>query len=501
MLISKRLVIITAFLIVILVSFIGLFFASKPLFLVDQQANNPTTTQGTILPYTVETYGNAWDGIITFGANNYLVVMNANGTLLDLRTSSAGGYGVIKNIAQDTLLFQGEPQSGVVPSAPDFEEHIWNVISNTTQDFPNVIGHHDCEYDPVNNTFLTLQNYLLPVGNNSYLIDKIVQLDPQGNTLRTWDCHDYMPLSEADPYNLTSSYDGQPVIDFTHANALYWDYNDSIIYLNVRHLNTFYAINQTTGSLIWACGQFGNFTLVDQNGNVVPSLWYHSHDLEPIAPNVFSMFNNDFDNITNYNSSSSQLLEISLNMQNMTAKTIWSWTAPPQYYSTYLGAAVLLPNGDWMGDFGPTSHEFVENQPWNFTDTGAVLIEVTPSGQIMRTITFPTTWSIYRMTIMTNVSQYAFSSALTPTLAPSLVPTPLPTELPTSPPTSTPASTAAPSPTPTPTSQPTASPTPSVLKPKLESSFMLSVDISVAIVAAVIIAVAVLVYVKKVRKR
>ena len=51
-----------------------------------------------------------------------------------------------------------------------------------------------------------------------------------------------------------------------------WDYNNSIIYLNLRNTNTFYAINQTTGNIIWACGEFGNFTLLGANGQPLPML-------------------------------------------------------------------------------------------------------------------------------------------------------------------------------------------------------------------------------------
>ena len=71
----------------------------------------------------------------------------------------------------------------------------------------------------------------------------------------SWDFYNDLPLSEADPFNNTSTLNGQTLIDFTHANALLWDYNDSVIYVNIRNSNTFYEINQTTGNIIWGCGQ------------------------------------------------------------------------------------------------------------------------------------------------------------------------------------------------------------------------------------------------------
>jgi hypothetical protein len=430
---------------------------SSGIFSGQQTAVQQVAAQGPVLPYTVATYGNAWDGILAFGVNGYLVVMRTNGTLLDVRTATSN-YGVVKNIAQDTLLFQGEPQTTTgANSAPIYATHIWNVVSNTTQDYPNVLAHHDIEYDPINNSFITLQEYVRQVGNNSYLMDRIVQVDTSGNTLWSWDTYDHLPLSQASPFNETSTISGQTVIDFTHSNALLWEPNNNIIYLNVRNANTFYKINETTGDIIWSCGQFGNFTLLDQNGTVVPNLWYHSHHLQQIAPNVFTMFNNDFNNLTNPNDANSQLIQFTIDQQNMTASLNWSWTAPQEYYSQYLGANYKLPNGDWIGDFGPPTHQFPQNQPWNFNNTGAVLIEVSPAGQIVRTITFPTSWSIYRIEVVTNLSQNAFSYTSQPTPYPS--PTPiLLIQTPTIAPTKQPSPSPSPSPTQTFTNGPSHTP-------------------------------------------
>ena len=114
--------------------------------------------------------------------------------------------------------------------------------------------------------------------------------------------HQYISISEASPFNETATYNGQTVYDFLHANSLEWDYNNSIIYLNSRATDTFYKINETTGNIIWACGEFGNFTMSGLNGQPIvngTSLWYGEHDVMEVAPDVFTIFNNDYDNITN----------------------------------------------------------------------------------------------------------------------------------------------------------------------------------------------------------
>jgi len=345
------------------------------------------------------------------GANcSYFVVMNTTGTVLAVRKSCTT-YGAGYNIAPDTILFEGEPQTGGASTAPTYEIHIWNVTSNSTQSFPNVISHHDIQYDPVSNTFLTLEDYVRTVGGSPILFDRIVQVDASGKVLWTWDTYNHIPLSEASAFGETSTINGtQTVFDFTHSNTLDWDYNNKIIYLNCRNTNTFYKINQTTGNIIWACGEFGNFTLIGANGQPLvgangfpPSLWYHCHDVKQVAPDVFTLFNNDYENNTNPNDCRSSLMEISLNEKNMTARVIRSWTAPTAYWNTFGGSNVLLPNGDFLGDFGDPTHQFTQNQPWNFNNTGAVLVEVNPAGQVVRTFTFPVGCYVYRAESIPNL--------------------------------------------------------------------------------------------------
>jgi hypothetical protein len=395
------------------------------------------------LPCTINTYGNSWAGDLVFdleissgvtgtaGPGNYLVVMDSNGNVLDLRSSSSA-YGVAYNYAPDTIVFQGEPQAGGAGTAPTYATHIWSLSADTTIDFPNVISHHDFQYDPDNNTFLVLQSYERDVGNNSYLFDKVLQVDANGSVLWSWDTYDHIPLSEASIFNETTFFNGQTLIDFSHANSLDWDYNNGLIYLNLRCTNTFYKIDQASGNIIWACGEFGNFTLLGDNGSPVSSLWYHSHDTKQVAPDVFTMFDNDDNNVTDPNDCHSRMIELTLNETSMTAYVNWSWEAPTQYWNVYAGGTLLLPNGDYMGDFGDPTHQFTQNQPWDFNDTGAVLVEVNPAGQVVKTFTFPAGCYIYRIAAVTNPTSGNYPTStpspfVTPTPSPVVNPTPTPT--------------------------------------------------------------------------
>lgn len=432
-------------------------------------------SQSLVLPCTIATTGNAWQGNLTFGVSytnstinqtiGYLVVMNTTNGNVSYFQQSDAGYGVAKNVGLNTVMFQGGQVLGGANTEPEQATSFWNYLTNATVTFPNVIGHHDVEYDPVNNTFLTFTDYTMQVGNTQTLFDKIVLLDATGNVLWSWDTYGHIPLSEADPFNLTATYNGVTAIDFTHSNALVWDYNDSIIYLNCRHTNTFYAINQTTGNIMWACGEFGNFTLLGDNGNPVSSLWYHSHDLEQVAPNVFSMFDNDFDNITNPDDCHSRMIDVTLNFSSMTAQVTWNWTAPTQYWTEFFGGNVKLPNGDRIGDFGTPTHQFPQNQPWVGNNTGAVLVEVNQTGQVVRTFTFPVGWQIYRIDAITNQKPFTLPTPpSTPTPTPVTI-TPFPSIPQASPPiqSSSPESTSSNGPLTSPTPSLSTSPPPSAI--------------------------------------
>jgi len=469
------------------------------------------------LPCTITTTGNAWDGYIAFdlavGTDYYFVVMDTNGTVLALRENNTSYGGAAYNIAPDTLMFEGEPQVDGSPTAPTFATHFWNLSTDATEDFPNVISEHDIQYDPVNNTFLTLQQYIQQVGSNAYLVDEIFEVDPNGNVLWTWNAYDHIPLSEASPFNETAVYNGQTVIDFTHANSLDWDYNDGIIYLNCRATCTFYKINETSGDIIWACGKFGNFTFLDANGQPLPagtSLFYGEHNIVEVAPDVFTLFNNDYDNVTNPDDCQSSLMEITLNEQSMTATVNYDWQAPTAYWNEFAGANVLLPNGDFLGDFGDPSHEFQQNsvngadQSWGFTNTGAVFVEVNSTGQVVRTWTFPVGCYVYRVETVTDPSSiiFASSSAGTPT------PTPTPTTVTIIPPsapvitqTPTPISTSTPTSvitsTPTPISAPSSSALPSSTPLSPINSQAIIASAAIVSVVVVVVLLAVIFYMRK----
>lgn len=354
----------------------------------------PQVKADPLIPCKIETYRNAWEGGLAYGLfqydsisaskllKTYLVIMGTDGKLLRLREDDTWSYFDVEYVSHDTLMYQGESNTAT---------HFWNLKTNQITDFPEVQGHHDIEYNPDTNTFLTLVMYTRMINGSNVLFDKIVEFNEQGEILWNWDTYDYFSLKQECPYkDIWILPNGEAVIDLTHSNTVQWDYRKNIIYLNMRNLNTFCKIDKATGKLIWSCGEHGNFKLLDANGKEVSSLWYHSHAVKEVKRNVFLMFDNDYHNQTNPNNKHSRMIEVTLDEKSMTASISWSWTAPEKYWSPYWGDADRLPNGDRIGTFGTQTH-FCENT------TGAVLVEVDDHGNIVRTYTFPKGWGIYRI--------------------------------------------------------------------------------------------------------
>ena len=188
----------------------------------------------------------------------------------------------------------------------------------------------------------------------------------------------------------------------------------------------------------------------------------------------------------------------------MTAYVNWSWEAPIQYWNDYAGGALLLPNGDFIGDFGDPTHQLQQNSVDGADHLGALMIgrgvcrgESCGRGgedldvssrmvclQIIEDITDP-------------ASVVVATPTPTPVATPTQVPTPTPTPSPmaTSAPTSTPVPVVASTPTPVPTSAPSVLLSSTPLS--IINSQIVFVSVTVAVIVVVIVVLGVLFYVTR----
>jgi hypothetical protein len=346
-----------------------------------------------------------WRGLYAFSmftgepdqliGEGFLVVMDQQGNYLVYDRSTREMFSYIYQLSENEIFYYllDQLQVGAIPEA-----RIWNWQNGevrTILEGINIRGHH--EFLIEDGYFVTLRR----VEENIHGLDKIVNIDPEtGNETWEWSSE---PLFPERPCSLCSDE------DWTHANDVTISLDGRYYYINFRNCDSFAKINRDTRALEWICGRNGNFTLLE-NGIEKESLWYHSHIIKEIKPNVFLMFDNDFHNRTHLDTyppgedpfeanygGRSRLIEITLDETKMTAEITWSYEPPVEYYSAIFGDIDVLPNGNIVGTFGTPVHKWTAAHEELAAPFGATILEVNRDGRLIREYRFPVGVAIYRI--------------------------------------------------------------------------------------------------------
>jgi hypothetical protein len=237
-------------------------------------------------------------------------------------------------------------------------------------------GHHEYEYNPLDDTFFTLNENEVEVDEVTYLYDTIIEFDRNGNVVWSFDTTSLIDADQWCPYQ-DYLWD-RP--DVTHMNTVYFDAEDDSIYLMSRNANTFWKIDHSSGDVVWGLGELGDFTLFDQEGQQRNNLFFHPHAVERVDDDTFILFDNDYHNQTDELNEVSRIVEISIDDDMMTANTSWAWSSEEDYYSFLFGDADKLPNGNRLGVFGIPG--------FDASEYGARIVEVNDEHEIVWEMAF-----------------------------------------------------------------------------------------------------------------
>ncbi len=161
--------------------------------------------------------------------------------------------------------------------------------------------------------------------------------------------------------------------NWLHANSVSWSPEDDDLVVSLRSqdwaIKIDYANGTGDGHIIWKLGPGGNFKAIANT----PSPWFtHQHDVRYINDNTLLVFDDGNTRHEFNRNAQSRGQEWILNEQNMTATLVVN--ADMGNYSSFLGSAELLSNGDLAftsGGAGPGSNPFGQS------------IEVLPNGTII----------------------------------------------------------------------------------------------------------------------
>jgi hypothetical protein len=350
---------------------------------------------------------NYWRGRYAFGfsisksamqtrVNQFIVVMDDQGGYLSYKASNTSGFDYINQLSENELYYYRRPPRGV---DADPEAKIWNWLTGATKTIlegVDIWGHH--EFLIEDGYFITLRR----VPGHEGGLDTVVQIDAEtGEETWVWSSEPLFPekicqLCRDD--------------DWTHGNDVTISLDGQYYFVNFRNTDSFVKVNRETKEVEWMCGYNGNFTLIE-NGVEKESLWYHSHIIKEIKPNVFLMFDNDFHNRTHldsypgegedpyvvYYGGRSRLVEITVDESEMTAEVTWSYEPDAEYFSAIFGDVDILPNGNILGVFGTPVHKMTADHEEVEEPFGAALLEVNREGELIREYRFPLDVSIYRV--------------------------------------------------------------------------------------------------------
>lgn len=287
---------------------------------------------------------------------------------------------LITNMTNDIIIEKDLPSTSVLADIEIYNSttvifgdyattKMWNFETDIMVDL-GFGGHHDIEINYLYDTFITLGIEDVEIEGETYIHDLINEYSINGTLIRSISTQDFVDPSSVCPFENTVNVS----IDLTHANSVFFDEEEEMIYINCRNTNTFHKIDYETGEEIWGLGEYGDFTMFDIYGNERDYLFFHAHSLEKIDGNRFLLFDNDFHNNTNAINKQSRLIEITFDEVTMEAQVTREWNSPSEYFSPIWGDCDLLPNGNLFGVFGYTMDEG--------TETGSKLVEVDTDGDI-----------------------------------------------------------------------------------------------------------------------
>ncbi|MBI3006621.1 MAG: aryl-sulfate sulfotransferase [Ignavibacteriales bacterium] len=168
----------------------------------------------------------------------------------------------------------------------------------------------------------------------------VVEYHRPGASPFLWNTFDHLKITDASP---NISLTGQTVNPW-HANALELDTDDNLL-VSFRHCNEITKIDSRTGSIVWRLGGKNNqFTFMNDPFNG----FSHQHGIRRLDNGNIILF----DNGNTHEPQESRAVEYMLDENNKKATMVWQYRSSPALFSSALGFAQRLENGNTFITYG-----------------------------------------------------------------------------------------------------------------------------------------------------
>ena len=226
---------------------------------------------------------------------------------------------------------------------------LWRLDMDKAAGGKYKIIHHDVRMDKNGNIVTLIRNSkivdMTPYGSagmDTLGGDGILVMDTTGKELWSWSVWDVWDITK-DPYLKRFAYDR------FHVNCLNFD-TDGNYLVSVAIEDQIWKVNAKTGKIMWKLGKDGDFKMD------TTSYFSFQHSVNINSNGDLMVFDNSLWKKV------SGAVSFKLDTKNMTAKTVITATLPPEKYTSRMGSAYLLPNGNLLQTSSKTGTVMVTDQ-------------------------------------------------------------------------------------------------------------------------------------------
>ena len=280
------------------------------------------------------------------------------------------------------------------------------------------------------NTFFTLKNIFSngPIPSDVSMVDQfrdlgfladdttnefpwygqeIIEFDQDNNIIWSWDPFEHFSLDDHDRHGHTweQAYMSMKY-DWTHSNSIYFDEEESAIYLSSRHLSRITKIDYPSGNVIYNIGLPSDY--IDSGDSCIGNelLFNFQHHIEKLPNGNFTLFDNG--NISNYLFDHGLRISRAIEFEvvgDTVSNMIWSYSLPNTLFGRAGGSMQVLENNNRLiytrgNSFGAA------NNP--------TIIEVTNELEVVWKLRAPSYYAWYRAFRIPSIHPDAFSVLVDP---------------------------------------------------------------------------------------
>jgi len=226
---------------------------------------------------------------------------------------------------------------------------LWRIDMEKATGGKYKIIHHDVRMDKNGHVVTLIRNTkivdMTPYGGSGIDTlggDGILVMDTTGKELWSWSVWDVWDIAK-DPYIKRFAYDR------FHINCINFD-KDGNYLVSVAIEDQIWKVNAKTGKIMWKLGKDGDFKM--------DTTCYFSfqHSVNINSQGDLMVFDNSLWKKV------SGAVSFKLDTVNMVAKTVIKATLPPSKYTSRMGSAYLLPNGNLLQTSSKTGTVMVTDQ-------------------------------------------------------------------------------------------------------------------------------------------